>query len=76
MSQAGHLQPDPKGKCSPWKHSSDVRPQNRCFPKYGLLSKIPPPQSQSCTPRGETPRGAEMAKNGAKGRKDGKATHG
>lgn len=52
MSQAGHLQPDPKGKCSPWKHSSDVRPQNRCFPKYGLLSKIPPPPVPELHPKG------------------------
>lgn len=57
MSQAGHLQPDPKGKCSPRKHSSDVRPQNRSFPQYRPLSKIPHPhsppnKSQSCIPRG------------------------
>lgn len=76
MSQAGHLPPDPRGKCSPWKHSSDVRPQNRGFPKYSLLRFAPPPRSLRCTPRGKKPRGEEMAKNGAKGRKDGKATHG
>jgi hypothetical protein len=42
MSQDGHLKSDLKGKCIPWKHSTDVRPQNRLLPQeHCLISKIP-----------------------------------
>ena len=72
MSLAGHLESDPKGKGFPWKHSSDVRPQKRPSGQVRrrLLNKTPQ-QSQFCIPKGEKSKGGrEVAKNGAKGKKE------
>lgn len=80
MSQAGHLESDPKGKCIPRKHALDVRPHNRWHTQVHRLNSKIPQESHVCTPRwrgegSEAKEGREVAKNGAKGKKGLKATH-
>lgn len=71
MSLAGHLESDPKGKGFPWKHSSDVRPQKRPSAQVRRLLNKTVQQSQFCIPGEEKSKGGrEVAKNGAKGKKE------